>query len=411
MADIGWFDVMPSARPGYDEELEAKRIANQAALQDYLKRKAENEQYAAKTKMADESRKALSDFITSQSAAQDKYSAQRVDDAELAKEQAITANYGQLRGLPANQARSGLSAMEGGLGEIAKQTKLSETPEQPSGVDQYRSALGKLGQYSDNEAVKEYMNNLKSLSARDLSTTRLTDKDKIADLMDQLRNTTDPDEAKFLEQKIAVLQGFRYSDLALSGLKDQQGALLPGELKKFRAEEQIKTEEQGKREQAKSEISVEEAAKKAEAEKRLQSVMARPDTDAAIELIDDISTDQNLATGLNPKRLIASVPGTAEYYSKMKVQNLLDKLVLIERGKLKGQGPITDKEQDMLKNAVSVLSTNLSKEDFDEELAKIRSVVDASRRRWQMEQQTRPEPSKPVSTPKKDEDNDPLGIR
>lgn len=99
------------------------------------------------------------------------------------------------------------------------------------------------------------------------------------------------------------------------------------------------------------------------------------DKQLVIDIADGILKDPARATGFNVKRLSQAVPGTAGYTFAQRVNNLVNKLSLEERGKMKGQGQISDFEGRMLAQSVSILSTNLRKEDFEAEIKRIKDVL------------------------------------
>lgn len=88
-------------------------------------------------------------------------------------------------------------------------------------------------------------------------------------------------------------------------------------------------------------------------------------------VIDEISNDPYLRTGLDPRRMLAMVPGTNEYTSTERINYLKNNLAVLARGKLKGQGQVSDFEGKMLRDATTMLSTNLKKSDFDREMKRL----------------------------------------
>lgn len=118
------------------------------------------------------------------------------------------------------------------------------------------------------------------------------------------------------------------------------------------------------------------AGKEKEKSKELDAVSkAKAERASIISTIDEVMSDPALATGFNPLRLTQAIPGTRGYDFAQKVQNIKNRLALNERGKLKGQGQVSDKESEMLNKAVSILSTGLSKDAFLKELQRLRSTI------------------------------------
>lgn len=118
-----------------------------------------------------------------------------------------------------------------------------------------------------------------------------------------------------------------------------------------------------------------EAKEKENSDKTMALAGAQNERNTIISAIDDIYNSPSFATGLNPKRLIQSVPGTPDYDWTQKILNLKSKLALSERSKLKGQGQISDFEGKMLDRAVSMLNTNLSAKGFKQELDRLKDVI------------------------------------
>jgi hypothetical protein len=94
-----------------------------------------------------------------------------------------------------------------------------------------------------------------------------------------------------------------------------------------------------------------------------------------IGTVDELLNHQGFATGFNAGRISQMIPGTKGKEFAKKVDNLKSRLTLEERGKLKGQGQISDKESQMLENAVTMLDMNLGKDDFIKELQRIRTAL------------------------------------
>ena len=102
---------------------------------------------------------------------------------------------------------------------------------------------------------------------------------------------------------------------------------------------------------------------------------ARKERTGIKNIIGEITNDPAFATGLNPRRLLSVTPGMKEYAWVEKIKMLKNKLKLNERQKLKGSGQISDAEQKMLENAVSMLNTNLGPDAFRKELNRIVNTI------------------------------------
>jgi hypothetical protein len=95
-----------------------------------------------------------------------------------------------------------------------------------------------------------------------------------------------------------------------------------------------------------------------------------------VDTIDEISGHPNLRTGMDPRRIMSFVPGTGEYYVAEKINYLKNNLAVLARGKIKGQGQVSDFEGKMLRDATTMLSTNLKKSDFDREMKRLRDYFE-----------------------------------
>jgi hypothetical protein len=126
-------------------------------------------------------------------------------------------------------------------------------------------------------------------------------------------------------------------------------------------------------EQRKAEADAKAAEKAAKKEEELAA--AKSLKSEIYELTNEIENDPGFATGLSFARMRSSLPGTPEYAFKLKVDNLVNRLTLENRGKLKGQGQISDKESEMLQKASSMLNRGLDKTSFLTELNRIRNTV------------------------------------
>lgn len=95
----------------------------------------------------------------------------------------------------------------------------------------------------------------------------------------------------------------------------------------------------------------------------------------ALDLIDSISTDESFSSAVGPLDAYIGkardLTGVTRFDNRHK--ELLGKLSLAQAGKLKGQGAISNYERELLQNAASALTRNLSEADYKAELAKIRS--------------------------------------
>lgn len=93
-----------------------------------------------------------------------------------------------------------------------------------------------------------------------------------------------------------------------------------------------------------------------------------------VNLIDEIY-GRDLAPATGTLRIRGGIPGTDAYTTKIKLDQLVDKLALAARGQLKGQGQISDKETQMLKDAVAALNLKQSESNIRAELQKIRGIL------------------------------------
>jgi hypothetical protein len=114
----------------------------------------------------------------------------------------------------------------------------------------------------------------------------------------------------------------------------------------------------------------------------------------ALSFVRDIRGDSNGAFGLDPRRLLESVDGTGQYVFKQKVDQLKNLLTLAERGKLKGQGAVSDMETEMLRKASTLLSTKLSAKAFQAELDRIEQYLNKQGKKPSL----KPDTSKPAGT-------------
>ncbi len=99
-------------------------------------------------------------------------------------------------------------------------------------------------------------------------------------------------------------------------------------------------------------------------------------------LINDISNilaDPNIDSVFGLTNMIGrSIPGTPAYTLSSQVNNVIQQAALAERGKLKGQGAVSDFEGKMLKEAVTALKLNQNPEDAKKALVKLRGAVTTS---------------------------------
>jgi len=98
----------------------------------------------------------------------------------------------------------------------------------------------------------------------------------------------------------------------------------------------------------------------------------KPDQEAldALDLIADIKDDDTKPlTGM--LRIRSAIKGTKAYDTKAKITRLRDSLALKARAAIKGTGTISDSEQEMLKNAQTLLQPGLSEEEFRKELDRL----------------------------------------
>jgi hypothetical protein len=164
---------------------------------------------------------------------------------------------------------------------------------------------------------------------------------------------------------------FKGSPSGLSGRTSEQEALLPGKIKEKAAESSIEVDAAKKKKAADLELERDNAAI-VEDKKQVKDQVGKK---LVIDIVDEIKNDPAFATGLDIGRIGQAIPGTKGYTFAQKVNNLKNRLSLEERSKMKGQGQISDFEGKMLAQSVSILSTNLRKEDFEKELDRIRDVL------------------------------------
>lgn len=86
--------------------------------------------------------------------------------------------------------------------------------------------------------------------------------------------------------------------------------------------------------------------------------------------IDNVFGLQNIAQ--------RSIPGTRAFTLASQVNNVIQQAALAQRGKLKGQGAVSDFEGKMLKEAVTALKFNQNPEDAKQALVKLKGAVTTS---------------------------------
>jgi hypothetical protein len=95
----------------------------------------------------------------------------------------------------------------------------------------------------------------------------------------------------------------------------------------------------------------------------------------SLALIDQIRKDPALSSSVGPLegRGVGYATAGPEGYTRVKAlhDNLVGKLQLAQAGKLKGQGQISDKEREMLRNAATALDRKLGDKDYLNELGKV----------------------------------------
>jgi hypothetical protein len=116
----------------------------------------------------------------------------------------------------------------------------------------------------------------------------------------------------------------------------------------------------------------------------------------ALSFINDIKNDPAATYGLDPRRLLTAVEGTDEFAWKLKIEQLKEMLTVAERGKLKGQGHISDGETEMLRKSITMLQTGLPEKAFKQELSRVESVLRKVQERKARQAAT---PTNPVATP------------
>ena len=89
-----------------------------------------------------------------------------------------------------------------------------------------------------------------------------------------------------------------------------------------------------------------------------------------LDLIADIKND-NLKPVTGTLRIRSGIKGTKAFDTKQKITRLRDSLALKARAAIKGTGTISDIEQEMLKNAQTLLQPGLSEKEFRAELDRL----------------------------------------
>lgn len=96
----------------------------------------------------------------------------------------------------------------------------------------------------------------------------------------------------------------------------------------------------------------------------------------AIDLIDQIDKDPALNASVGPLDAyglgkVTNLGGVNRFEALH--NELVGKLQLAQAGKLKGQGQVSDREREMLRNAATALTRQMSERDYKAELQKIRA--------------------------------------
>lgn len=102
---------------------------------------------------------------------------------------------------------------------------------------------------------------------------------------------------------------------------------------------------------------------------------AEYDTKNLLSSINETDSHPGFAVGFDPKRLKALPPGTKERDFVISHGNLINQLALMARGKLKGQGTVSDYEGKMLKSAISKLDINMSPKAYRAELERLKKYA------------------------------------
>jgi len=94
-----------------------------------------------------------------------------------------------------------------------------------------------------------------------------------------------------------------------------------------------------------------------------------------LDLIDRITSDPALPTGVGPLDSmgfgkVRDLSGVNRFENLH--NELVGKMSLAQAGKLKGQGQISDKERQLLRQAATALNRNMSEADYQKELASIK---------------------------------------
>ena len=93
-----------------------------------------------------------------------------------------------------------------------------------------------------------------------------------------------------------------------------------------------------------------------------------------VDLVDEVLGSNNLK-GVTGVSIANKIPGTSSYDLQKKIDQIKNKLTVEERAKLKGQGQISDRETQMLENAVTALDSGMSETAFRTELQNIKDIL------------------------------------
>lgn len=254
-------------------------------------------------------------------------------------------------------------------------------------IDGFYNEAVKINPKKANQFRTEYAEYQKLVSEKqkneNYGVAKTTDYDK---KMDELRRISSlpegPEKEAAMSNFMTAVAPGTYYPTSPAGVKAKAGAfetLAPIEAKaagqkSFATESGKEATTGGKQQLALGEQKIKEGEKSAVGTK-IALDAARSERNNILSSIDEIANSKAFATGFNPARAGQIVPGTKGYDWVKKVDNLKAKLALNERQKLKGQGQISDKESEMLNNAVSMLNTNLSKEAFNQELNRLKNVI------------------------------------
>jgi len=100
-----------------------------------------------------------------------------------------------------------------------------------------------------------------------------------------------------------------------------------------------------------------------------------------LSLVDQTLSHPGFVSGLSLRRLKESIPGTPERDFSALLDRVRSTLTIENRQKLKGQGQISDREQQMLAESATTLDKDLSPDALKQELMRIKGIFEAAAQR------------------------------